>query len=128
MTPIKRLSRNAILVTGIAICCGLAGLATHKVWKILAMPSRSHRGALPELGAEEERLRTTLQEHVVMLASTIGERNLQKRQALEEAAGGFPQTGGFSLRRSGRSRFVARGWVVGSLVVLAGRIPRNYGY
>jgi len=40
------------------------------------MPGRSYRGALPELTAEEREVSEQLRDHVVMLADTIGERNI----------------------------------------------------
>jgi Zn-dependent M28 family amino/carboxypeptidase len=49
-------------------------------------PGRSYRGPLPPLSAEEAALAARLQRHVQRLAGDIGERNVDRHGALQEAA------------------------------------------
>src|SRR5262245_45986884 len=44
----------------------------------LAMPGRTHRGALPQLKEDEREILANLQRHVGKLASEIGERNIHQ--------------------------------------------------
>jgi len=46
------------------------------------MPGRSYQGVLEPLPEHELALRDQLKAHIVMLAATIGERNLLRYQAL----------------------------------------------
>ena len=50
------------------------------------MPLESHRGPLPTLTAEEERIAKRLREHVTYLADRVGERHLWRYEALSAAA------------------------------------------
>ncbi|UCD86112.1 MAG: M28 family peptidase [Deltaproteobacteria bacterium] len=54
---------------------------------MVKMPGKSFKGPLPQMTEEEQFLRSRLQEHVNILASKIGERNLYlKYTELQEAA------------------------------------------
>ncbi len=53
---------------------------------MMGMPGKSYRGPLIPLQQEEKRLRTELQQHVLTLGGTIGERNLIHYERLKEAA------------------------------------------
>src|SRR2546426_841658 len=55
------------------------------------MPGRSYQGVLEPLPEHELALRDQLKAHIVMLAGTIGERNLLRYQALNAAAGYISQ-------------------------------------
>lgn len=50
------------------------------------MPGRSHKGPLAPLSQRELAIRDELRAHIVMLAATIGERNLGRYQALNASA------------------------------------------
>lgn len=52
-----------------------------------AMPHSSYSGPLAPLSAHEQLLRDNLRQHVILLAETIGERNVWHPQQLEETAG-----------------------------------------
>lgn len=56
------------------------------------MPGNSHSGALPPLSADEMSLRVRLERHVVVLAGTVGERNIWRHDALETAANYIEET------------------------------------
>ncbi|WP_224959140.1 M28 family peptidase [Geomonas subterranea] len=53
---------------------------------MVRMPGKSHKGPLPPLTPEEQRISERLREHVLMLAGQIGERNLSNYHALQDAA------------------------------------------
>jgi Zn-dependent M28 family amino/carboxypeptidase len=53
---------------------------------MIGLPGRSYRGTLPPLTPDQLVLRERLIGHVVMLAGTIGERNVYRRGSLERAA------------------------------------------
>jgi Zn-dependent M28 family amino/carboxypeptidase len=55
-------------------------------WYSMWTPGRSHRGPLAPLGIDEQALARRLARHVDRLAGEIGERNLWRPGALEEAA------------------------------------------
>src|SRR6267143_4736036 len=55
------------------------------------MPGRSYQGVLEPLPEHELALRDQLKAHIVMLAGTIGERNLLRYQALNAVAGYISQ-------------------------------------
>ena len=68
------------------------------------MPGKSFAGALPPLTRDEIDISRHLREHVEMLASEIGERNVFKPQALEAAAQYIEQSLGdlgFAFARQG---------------------------
>ena len=52
----------------------------------VAMPDASYSGPFRRLSEQERSLRDRLRAHVVMLAETIGERNVWRRQELEASA------------------------------------------
>ena len=56
------------------------------VWYMIAMPGRSHRGALPPLSDKERMLSEALARHVGVLAEEIGERNVWRLSRLALAA------------------------------------------
>lgn len=75
-----------LLVTLLALLT-LAALTAAALWLLVVrMPGRSHAGPLPPLTAPEQASRARLQEHVVTLAGRIGERNIRRPDALDEAA------------------------------------------
>ncbi len=53
---------------------------------MIRMPGESYRRALPPLTGEERRLEGELRAHVMMLAGTIGERNVYEHENLGRAA------------------------------------------
>lgn len=53
---------------------------------MIGLPGRSYRGVLPPLTSEQQLLRDRLRAHVVHLAGAIGERNVYRRGALDQAA------------------------------------------
>ncbi len=65
----------------------LVGLAAGvlAVRYMIAMPGASYTGALPTLTVQEQQLRDRVERHVLRLAGEIGERNLWRRAALEQA-------------------------------------------
>jgi Zn-dependent M28 family amino/carboxypeptidase len=54
---------------------------------MVLMPDKSYKGALPPLTGEEATLRDRLRGHVTTLSGMIGERNTEKYQSLQAAAG-----------------------------------------
>jgi hypothetical protein len=87
------------------------------------MPGRSHVGPLPPLSGADAELRERLHRHVVVLAETIGERNLWRYAALQAAdyieqalrTMGWPRRAGWAAcigRTTGRSgeRATRRSW------------------
>jgi Zn-dependent M28 family amino/carboxypeptidase len=53
---------------------------------MIGLPGRSHRGPLPPLTSEQIALRERLRRHVHVLASDIGERNLERHGSLDRAS------------------------------------------
>ncbi len=56
------------------------------------MPGDSHYGTIPPLNADETLLRDRLEQHVTVLAGTIGERTVWRYSALEAAASYIEET------------------------------------
>ena len=82
---IPRLTRGAWyrLAAGIVVVVSI--LLTP--WALMIrMPGRGWHGPLPPLSTEEAALRDALRSDVTMLADTIGERNLDRPEALDSAA------------------------------------------
>jgi Zn-dependent M28 family amino/carboxypeptidase len=53
---------------------------------MMSMPGKSHQGPLPPLSTDERQLAVRLKADVTMLAGTIGERNTNSYQPLQQAA------------------------------------------
>lgn len=68
-------------IVALVILIGVLALryATH-------MPGRSYKGSLETLTEQERAIRDELEAHVVMLAGTIGERNMYRYRSLNSAA------------------------------------------
>lgn len=78
--------RNQILkrLVGYPVFLGFSVLL---LWVVsIRMPGKSFAGQLPQLTLAEDSLRGRLQGHVMMLAGTIGERNMSRPRALDSAA------------------------------------------
>jgi Zn-dependent M28 family amino/carboxypeptidase len=75
------LSRRSLGVSGLILALLAAG-----GWYSMWTPGRSYRGPLPPLTAEEAAVVPRLERHVQRLAGEIGERNVEKHGALQEAA------------------------------------------
>ncbi|HWR16234.1 MAG TPA: M28 family peptidase [Terriglobales bacterium] len=87
---IRKLFRPKVLII-VAVIVGLAYLV-HWVRIGVRMPGRSYSGRLEPLDAYQGRIRDNLKTHVETLAGTIGERNLQHYDALNQAADYIRQT------------------------------------
>ncbi|HXV35613.1 MAG TPA: hypothetical protein VEC18_00595, partial [Myxococcota bacterium] len=72
--------RAALLALG-----GLGALGAVAIWFMTAMPGRSYQGP-PATSPAHARLADSLRAHVVALAATLGERNLERHAELERAA------------------------------------------
>jgi hypothetical protein len=72
--------RAALLALG-----GLSALGAVAIWLMTAMPGRSYQGP-PATSPAHARLADSLRAHVVALAATLGERNLERHAELERAA------------------------------------------
>jgi hypothetical protein len=71
----------------LAGCVGLAAAASSGRASPFRMPGQSHRGPVPPLTADQERLRDALRRDVETLAGRIGDRNaLNRYESLREAA------------------------------------------
>jgi hypothetical protein len=68
----------------LAVLAALVAFIAFAVWFVSAMPGERHRGPLPRLGAEDERLAENLKAHVVAVASE--EHNVRRPEALERSA------------------------------------------
>ncbi len=73
-----------LIILGLVVIPALALLSffAYATW----MPGRSRFGPLPALSAAEAQREGALQRHVRYLAETIGERNRENREGLEEAS------------------------------------------
>lgn len=101
--------RLGILFLILAILLSLAS------WYSLSMPGSSHRGPLPALTAAQRELANELQADVEMLASTIGERNVERPRALADAAAYITrelERAGYQVRRH---EYQSRGQTVANL-------------
>lgn len=76
-TPMLWTAAGAVLVLALLATAG---------GTMVKMPGRSHKGPLPPLAPEERELGERLRAHVQVLAGRIGERNLTRYDALEDAA------------------------------------------
>jgi len=81
----KLLTRRALYrLLAVAV---VLGLLVHVGYRIMmTMPGQSYDGPLPALDADQQRLRDQLRDDVVMLADTIGERNVEIYSRLTAAA------------------------------------------
>ncbi len=80
------------------LCAG----AVWSYWSMIRMPGTSYSGALPPLTKEQQALQTALVEHVHELATTIGERNVFRPDALAAAANYIEQAftaAGYTVER-----------------------------
>jgi hypothetical protein len=80
----------------------LVVILTIAVWYVTAMPGVTHRGPLPPLSDKEREIQRHIEIHVQALAEEIGERNVWKPSALNDAAmysGETLQRLGYTVRR-----------------------------
>lgn len=56
------------------------------LWRMMRMPLKSYRGALPPLSATQLESASRMREHVRYLSTTIGERNTLRSGSLKAAA------------------------------------------
>jgi hypothetical protein len=83
MKPLQRRSRR-VLVSALILVAALVVLAGFAVWFVTATPGPRHRGPLPPLDADGQRLAQRLKAHVLAIASE--EHNIAHPQALERSA------------------------------------------
>lgn len=76
-----------LLILGLSLFAMLLAVACFLVWWwMVFMPGSTFRGDLPQLSAQQHGIRDELHGHVRKLAAEIGERNLDRYPALEQAA------------------------------------------
>jgi Zn-dependent M28 family amino/carboxypeptidase len=71
------------IAAGVLIVVLAAGLFS--LLRMVRMPLKSYRGALPPLSGEQPELASRLREHVRYLSATIGERNIDHAGSLQAA-------------------------------------------
>src|SRR5262249_59316695 len=90
------------------------------------MPGHSYSGTLPPLSAAERTARDRLAQHVQALAGEIGERNIWRPAALDQAARYIEATWHAQGYRVARQPFTVEGQTVHNLeVVLPGGSRRD---